>query len=199
MATLEIPVHRLRHPLRVRHLRPGDPRRLAGGNDGQMAAPGQSLGTPAPAVDLRGQIRRPYRTQHGKRRIPGALDSPPCGARHGLRHAGAGLPRQHRQLPPPVAGGRRRVLRLPRLQHRRLLRRGDGEDRLGEHHQGPVSERRAAPGQAVAPAAAVLLRLLRAAGHDPGASADGAAAWRISTASSPSSSTTPIRPSPSPS
>ena len=29
--------HRLRHPLRVRHLRPGDPRRLAGREDRQLA------------------------------------------------------------------------------------------------------------------------------------------------------------------
>ncbi len=35
----------LRHPLRVRHLSPGDHRRLAGGEDRQVAALRQSLGT----------------------------------------------------------------------------------------------------------------------------------------------------------
>ena len=39
--------HRLRHPLRIRNLRPGDSRRLAGGGDRQVAAPGQSLGAGA--------------------------------------------------------------------------------------------------------------------------------------------------------
>ena len=38
---------RVRHPLRVRHLRPGDPRRLAGGNHRHVAAPGQPVGDPA--------------------------------------------------------------------------------------------------------------------------------------------------------
>ena len=42
------PGDRLRHPLRVRHLRPGDPRRLAGRGDRQVAAEGQPLGDRAP-------------------------------------------------------------------------------------------------------------------------------------------------------
>ena len=55
------PRHRLRHPLRVRHLRPGDPRRLAGRDDRQVAAPRQPLGDPRPGDRLRGAARRPHR------------------------------------------------------------------------------------------------------------------------------------------
>ena len=42
------PIDRSRHPLRVRDIRPADPRRLAGGDDGQVASPRQSVGDPAP-------------------------------------------------------------------------------------------------------------------------------------------------------
>ena len=49
----------------------------------------------------------------------------------------------------------------------RLLGRRRREGRLGEHLQGPLPERRAGEGQAAPARAAVLLRLLRAAGHDP--------------------------------
>ena len=38
LTTLEVPGHRIRHPLRVRTVSPGHPRRLAGGEDRQMAA-----------------------------------------------------------------------------------------------------------------------------------------------------------------
>ena len=77
------PGHRLRHPLRVRHLRPGDPRRLAGREDRQVAALRQSVG------DRRGPNGRSrssfgghterYADEHG--RDAGAL---------GARHAGDG-------------------------------------------------------------------------------------------------------------
>ena len=46
--------HRLRHPLRVRHLRPGDPRRLAGGgaptSGCASATPGRSRGPRSPST-----------------------------------------------------------------------------------------------------------------------------------------------------
>ncbi len=50
LATLEIPVARLRHPLRVRHLPPGDRRRLAGRAHRQVAALRQSVGDRAAGV-----------------------------------------------------------------------------------------------------------------------------------------------------
>ena len=46
-------------------------------------------------------------------------------------------------------------------------RRGGQEGGLREHHQGPLPERRDGEGQAAAARAAVLLRVLLAAGHDP--------------------------------
>ena len=51
--------HRLRHPLRVRHLRPGHPRRLAGGGDGQVAAARQSLGDRQARAGALRRLRRP--------------------------------------------------------------------------------------------------------------------------------------------
>ena len=41
------PGDRVRYPVRIRHLRPGDPGRLAGGKDRQVAAPRQPLGDSA--------------------------------------------------------------------------------------------------------------------------------------------------------
>ena len=79
----------------------------------------------------------------------------------------------HDEPAAPVEGGSGRVVRLRRVQRRRLLRRGRGEDRVGEHHQGALSERRAGGRQAAAARAAVLLRLVLAAGHDPAPSAAG--------------------------
>ncbi len=52
---------RLRHPLRVRHLRPGDQGRLAGGDHRQVAALRQPVGD-RPAGDcVRREVRRPHR------------------------------------------------------------------------------------------------------------------------------------------
>ena len=47
--------HGLRHPLRVRHVSPGDPRRLAGGADRLLAALRQSLGDPPSPGGRRGR------------------------------------------------------------------------------------------------------------------------------------------------
>ena len=52
---------RLRHPLRVRHLRSGDPRRLAGRDDRQVAAPRQPLGNRAAGDQHLRAVRRPDR------------------------------------------------------------------------------------------------------------------------------------------
>ena len=61
--------HRLRHPLRVRHLRSGDSRRLAGRADRQVAALRQSLGDRALGDHLRREVRR---TDRALPRRPGA-------------------------------------------------------------------------------------------------------------------------------
>ena len=88
-----------------------------------------------------------------------------AGQGHGLRHPGARLPRQHLQHPPAVAERGGRVVRLPGLQRRRLLRRGPGEGGLRDDLEGALSERRAGDRAAPAAGAAVFLRLLLAAGH----------------------------------
>jgi starch phosphorylase len=62
LATLEMPVARLRHPLRVRHLLPGDPGRLAGREDRQVAALRQPVGSRAPRMGGRGEAGRAHRT-----------------------------------------------------------------------------------------------------------------------------------------
>ena len=135
---------RLRPPLRVRHLRPGDPRRRPGRGHRQVAAEGQCLGDPAPGRLLLRQLRRPYRKLHRRGgALPGALDPGAAGQGHGLRHPGARLPRQHLQHPPAVAERGGRVVRLPGLQPRRLLRRGPGEGGLRDDLEGALSERRA--------------------------------------------------------
>ncbi len=46
------PGHRLRHPLRVRHLRSGDPRRLAGREDRQLARQREPVGDPQARREL---------------------------------------------------------------------------------------------------------------------------------------------------
>ena len=114
----------------------------------------------------------------------------------------------------PVLGYRRRHVNMLRLwkaeavesfdfaglQRRRLLRRGRGEGRSRRPSPRcsiPTTSRRRARSCACA---AVLLRLLLAAGHDPHLPrAQGRQRSSASTRSSPSSSTTPTRPSPWPS
>ena len=110
---------RLRHPLRVRHLRPGDPRRLAGRGHRQVAAPGQPVGDPPLRDRLHGRRGRPS---------PSATTTPTAGcacagsreASSGrrLRHAGRRLPLGHDQHPAPVALRGGGVVRFPGLQRR---------------------------------------------------------------------------------
>ena len=121
-----------------------------------------------PEWAVRGEARRLHRTVPGRAR-PTAR---PLGAaqdrrRRAVRHADSRLSQQHREHAAAVEGGGARVVRLLRLQSRRLLRRGQSESLVGKPEQGAVSERRAGAGQGAAPGAAVLLRLLLAAGHVP--------------------------------
>ena len=89
------PRHRLRHPLRVRHLRPGDPRRLAGRGHRRVAALRQPLGDRPP----RDRVRRsasaaaPSATHGRARPLPRRAGCPTRvvqGVR--LRHAHPRLP-----------------------------------------------------------------------------------------------------------
>ncbi len=58
----------LRHPLRVRHLRAGDRRRLAGGAHRQVAALRHALGHRAAGVGGGGEVRRAHRALHATSR-----------------------------------------------------------------------------------------------------------------------------------
>ncbi len=131
---------------------------------------------------------------HGRLQRP--LGAPRRGEGRGLRHADPRLPRAHLQHAPAVEGRSRGVVRLRGLQPRRLLPGRGAQDGLREHHEGALPERRDRAGQDPAAAAAVLLRELLPAGHDPAAPDPGPAGWSGSTKRGPSSSTTPTRPSP---
>ena len=171
------PRDRVRHPLRVRHFRPGDQGRLAGGSHRQVAAQREPLGDPPAGDRLRGAVRRPHReADRRSRAAPRPLGAPRRGQGRGLRHADPRLSRAHVQHAPALEGRSRGVVRLRGLQPRRLLPRRGGQDGLGEHHEGALPERRDRAGQDPAAAAAVLLRELLAAGHDPAAPAAGPAA-----------------------
>ena len=73
LATLADPGHRLRHPLRVRHLRPGDPRRLAGRDHRQVAPAREPLGGRPPRDRLRREASaaapRRYTDETGRYRV----------------------------------------------------------------------------------------------------------------------------------
>ena len=73
------PGHRLRHPLRVRHLRPGDPRRLAGREDRQLAGERQPVGDRQARRQLPRQLGRAQRALRRRRR----QRPRPLGARRG--------------------------------------------------------------------------------------------------------------------
>ena len=94
LATLGVPGDRLRHPLRVRHLRPGDPRRLAGRDHRQVAALRQPVGDRAgrrSPIDVNfGGHTETYTDDAGP--LSRALGPGPGGQGRGLRHAGPRLP-----------------------------------------------------------------------------------------------------------
>ncbi len=201
LATLEIPTHRLRHPLRVRHLRAGDRRRLAGREDRQVAALRQPLGDRAPGMGGGGQVRRAHRAVHRRARARCAC----AGCPHKIV---IGVP-----YDTPILGYRintANTLRLWRAEAPEsfdfaVFNRGDY---YGAVNQKIVSENitkvlypndEQLQRQGAAPGAAVLLRLLLAAGHAAHPARPEACRWSSSTRSSPCSSTTRIRRSPSPS
>ena len=103
----------LRDSLRVRHLRPGDPRRLAGGDHRQVAALRQPLGNRAPRGRLVCELRRPHRALHRQRRSSSrSLGTGEPRQGHRVRHSGPGLSRQHLQHVAALAQRGRRVVRL---------------------------------------------------------------------------------------
>ena len=186
--------HRVRPSLRVRHLRPGDPRRLASGGDRQMAALGQPVGGRPPGDLLRGEVRRPDRGLPRRgRALPRPLDSRSRRQRHAVRDARPRLPRRDDQPPAAMEGRGHRVVRFRRVQRRRLLRRGPGEGRVRELDEGSLSERPADAGQAASAGAAVLLRVVLTAGHAAAAPARTAIRSIGSTSISWRSSTTRTR------
>ena len=77
---------RLRHPLRVRHVRAEHRRRPPGRASGLLAGRRLALGVSAPRRALPGALRRACRSQ----RRPGAVVPGRRGQRQGLRHGGAG-------------------------------------------------------------------------------------------------------------
>ena len=141
------PGDRLRHPLRVRHLRPG---RSATAGRSRCTDKWLRLGNPweiaqaasAPATVGFGGRTEPSTDEHGRHRvrwIPRRRRQ-----RRRLRHARRSA----------TASNTVNLLRLwkaeaaesfdfARLQRRRLLRRGRREGRVGEHHEGALPERRA--------------------------------------------------------
>ena len=154
-----------------------------------------------PDVQLPGQLGRPHRAlRRRRRRRPRPVDSGPGHQGRRLRHPDPGLRRQHVQRADAVERAGRRVVRAGRLQHRRLLQGGRGRGHLGDRHQGALPQRRARGGQAAAPAAAVLLRVVLAAARP---AHHGRPGRRIGATTCPSdsrcSSTTPTRRSASPS
>ena len=106
---------RLRHPLRVRHLRPGDPRRVAGRADRQVASLRQPLGDRPVGDQLRRAVRRPHRLVPGRTRpAPGAVGAGSRREGRRLRHARPRLPGPVDQPAAAVEGGSHGVVRLRR-------------------------------------------------------------------------------------
>ncbi len=133
------------------------------------------------------------------RRLPGGVARRREGAGRPLRHA-------HRRLRPNTvntlrlwAAARRRGVRLRPLQRRRLRARRAEQERHRDHLQGPLPQRQLRGRARAAAAAGVLLRRLLHPRHRPPLQEDAHRLRRTSPTRWPSSSTTPTRPSPSPS
>ena len=141
LATLERPGHRLRHPLRVRHLRPGDPRRLAGREDRQLAGQREPVGDRqarrrTTCVNWGGHSEH-YVDDAGRDRVRWV----PARVLKGVAYdtPDPGLRGEHVQYADAVERAGRRVVRAGRVQHRRLLQGGRGRGQLGDRHQGALS------------------------------------------------------------
>ena len=145
LATLERSRDRLRHPLRVRHLRSGDSRRLAGRDHRQVAALRQPVGDRAPGDHVRREVRRAHRARTATSRAATACAGCPSGSSRAsptTRRCPA-IARPTTNLLRLWKAEADRVVRLRRVQRRRLLRRRRREGRVGNDLQGALSERRA--------------------------------------------------------
>ncbi len=193
--------HRLRHPLRVRHLRPGDHQRVPGGAHRRVAQVRQPLGDRPPRSHRAGALLRPGRATTSR---PTAAPRPRwVGGKTvlGVPYDTpiAGLRRHHRQHAAALAGPRLGGVRLRALQRRRLRARGGREERLGGHLQGPLPQRPEPGRQGAAAQAGVLLRRLLHRRHHAALPQGPLRLRAASPRRWPFSSTTPTRPSPSPS
>ena len=185
------PGHRVRPPLRLRDLPPGDPRRLPGRTPRPLAEPAGPVGGVAPERDGGRAARLPVRVARGH-----DLGAPRAGlapARRAVRPAGGRLRRADDQHPPPLAGRDPGRLRFRRVQRRRLLRRGVGPGPRRDGQPRPLPGRLDAPRPIAAVRPGVLPRRLLPGRHrrpvpPPRERLAGARRTR-----SPSSSTTPTR------
>ncbi len=133
--------------------------------DNWLAA-GQPVGDRQAGTQLQGRLGRAHRALHRRSgRGPGALVARAGHQGRLLRHPDPGLRRQHLQHPDAVERQRRQRPRPGSLQRRGLLPRGRGPGGVRERHQGALPQRRTRGRQATPAAAAVLLRLMLAAGH----------------------------------
>ena len=167
----EHPRHRLRHPLRVRHLRSGDSRRLAGraaptsgcasatrGKSlalGDHASTWSSADAPSATTMHAGRYRGPLGARaRWSRASPTTRRCPAIGV-------------ADRQPAAALEGGSDRVLRLRRVQRRRLLRRRGPEGASETISKVLYPNDEPEVGKQLRLDAAVLLRVVLAAGHDP--------------------------------
>ena len=132
-------VHRVRDPLRVRHLRPDLRRRATGRGARLVAGAGRAVGVPAPRARGPGRLRRPHRAV--PRRVRTAPD--PMGARveragRAVSLHGPWLPERCGQHAAAVERPGDEGVRPGHLQRRRLRRGRARADVRREHHQGPL-------------------------------------------------------------
>ncbi len=187
-------VHRLRHPLRVRHLPPDLRRRPPGRAAGHLAAAGRPVGVPAPGGSRPGRTSAatPRTTDDRRHRAH------PLGAgleRHGrpLQLHGPRLPERPGEHPAAVERAGHQGVRPGDLQLRRLRGGRPRPDVRREHHQGALPRGLHAAGQGAAPAAAVLLRRLLDPRLHRGGAPNRTSTCTTCPSGSSSSSTTPTR------
>ncbi len=192
------PRARLRHPLRPRHLPPGDQGRLAARAAGGLAVRRQSVGVRAAGGHVHRRLRRPRRDRRERgRHVALGVGAGRERERGGVRHADHRLARQARQHAAAVVGARDGPDPPRRLQPRRPRRRARRPRARRVDLARALSERRHRGRAGAAAAPGILLRLGVAAGPRCAATRRSTASSRRSPTTWRSSSTTRIRRSPS--